>query len=336
MTAFQKLKENKLFRYITNATFVGLFLTVVISTFQIFQANEHTNHLSESLTRLENIEKSVTTHFLGSFPEYINEINNLLEAFQQSNTDMSKDTIIIFEDVLYYGIRSSPNEFIKMNKLLLSLADCGCHIVIAYYAPERNPIFKIMVQDELIAPTFYAEMNEAIESNRSERETYWEKYFDYTRKATSESMKAYEQKVYAMRQRIYSDLLPTTTPLDKEMIDLCHELDSIKTFYMGDSKKDVMSITFKDFVEMYKSMDLQIKKHYTRNERSNFIELIELKEFLTMSCWLVRDKAILAFPSKYSSQEIGFSSQDNAFVDYIHTMLVGVRSAAKKDEKGSN
>ena len=97
-----------------------------------------------------------------------------------------------------------------------------------------------------------------------------------------------------------------------------------------------MSITFKDFVEMYKSMDLQIKKHYTRNERSNFIELIELKEFLTMSCWLVRDKAILAFPSKYSSQEIGFSSQDNAFVDYIHTMLVGVRSAAKKDEKGSN
>ena len=111
MTAFQKLKENKLFRYITNATFVGLFLTVVISTFQIFQANEHTNHLSESLTRLENIEKSVTTHFLGSFPEYINEINNLLEAFQQSNIDMSKDTIIIFEDVLYYGIRSSPNEF---------------------------------------------------------------------------------------------------------------------------------------------------------------------------------------------------------------------------------
>ena len=64
-------------------------------------------------------------------------------------------------------------------------------------------------------------------------------------------------------------------------------------------------------------------------------DLIELKEFLTMSCWLVRDKAILAFPSKYSSEEIGFSSQDKAFVDYIHTMLVGVRSAAKKDEKGS-
>ena len=68
MIPFHKLKENKFFRYITNATFVGLFLTVIISTFQIFQANEHTKHLSESLTRLENIEKSVTTHFLGSFP----------------------------------------------------------------------------------------------------------------------------------------------------------------------------------------------------------------------------------------------------------------------------
>ena len=51
-----------------------------------------------------------------------------------------------------------------------------------------------------------------------------------------------------------------------------------------------------------------------------------MNEYLTMSCWLVRDKTVLAFPSKYATEEIGFISQDKAFVDYIHTMLVGVRS----------
>jgi hypothetical protein len=331
MKMFKKIKENKIFGYITNATFVGLIISVAIATFQIKQANDHSKSLAESLERIENVEKSVTTHFLGAFPEYISEINRLLEDYQHTYTDLSKDTIVIFEDVLYYGIRSSPNEFIKMNKLLLGLADEGCHIVIAYYAPERNPIFKLMVQDELIAPIFYAEMNEKMSEDRNLRDTYREEYFDRSRKATEESRLRYEKKVADMRTTLFSELLPNVTPLDKEIRDLCRELDSIKHFYMGDAKKDVMSITFNDFAEMYKSMDLQIKKHYVRNERTNFIELIELREFLTMSCWLVRGKAILAFPSKYSSEEIGFSSQDNAFVEYIETMLNGVRSSTSKE-----
>lgn len=327
MKVFRKIKENKIFGYITNATFVGLIISVAIATFQIKQANDHSKSLAESLERIEHVEQSVTTRFLGSFPGYIEKINYLLEEYQHTYTDFSKDTIIIFEDVLYYGIRSSSEEFIKMNKLLLGLADEGCHIVIAYYAPERKFPFEMMVSDELIDPIYYLEMKEKIFAANNKRDTYEEEYFDRSRRTSAKHTKLYNEKVQAFRKELFSDKLPNITPLDREIRDLCRELDSIKHYYMGDAKKDVMSITFNDFAEMYMSMDLQIKKHYVRNERSNFIELIELREFLTMSCWLVRDKAILAFPSKYSSDEIGFSSQDDAFVKYIKTMLNGVRSS---------
>ena len=70
-----------------------------------------------------------------------------------------------------------------------------------------------------------------------------------------------------------------------------------------------------------------IVKHYTKYG----FNLVPLDEYLTMSCWMVREenhkgvKTVLAFPSKYSSDEIGFYSQDEAFSKYIGTMLEGVR-----------
>ena len=64
------------------------------------------------------------------------------------------------------------------------------------------------------------------------------------------------------------------------------------------------------------------------------IELIPLQESLLMSCWMAdingKEHAIFAFPSKYSTEEIGFMSQDVAFADYIHKMLRGVRSNMEK------
>lgn len=338
MELFEEPKGKKRWHYLKDTAMIGLLITVAISTFQIYQASRQTKQLSTSLQYLDNVEKALTTHFLGAFPGYISEINNLLQSFKENNSSYQNDTIVIFEDVLHYGIMSSTGEFIKMNKLLLELAEGGCHIVIAYYDPNpgRSVIFKRMVEDELISPTNLALMRDEIslnwKENRDKIDTFREKYFDLSRKHSSETIKAYEEKVSSYRQSIYSDNLPTKTSLDKEMATLCMELDSVKQYYMGDSKRDVMSITFNDFVNMYRSFDILLKKHYMRNERSNFIELIEMNEYMPMSCWLVRDKAILAFPSKYSSDEMGFESQDNAFVDYIHTMLFGVRSMNKNKD----
>ena len=311
-------------------------MTITISTIQIFQATRQAKQLTTSLQYLDNVEKALTTHFLGAFPGYLSEINNLLQSYQE-RTDLShNDTIVIFEDVLYYGIRSSPEEFIQMNRLLLELADQGCHIVIAYYNPGKHSlVFNMMIQDELITPTYLSQMRKEMSSNwvenRDKIEDFREKYFDLSRKQSPDARKIFEEKVNSYRKKMPTDRFSSNTPLDKEMVSLCMELDSIKQYYMGDSKRDIMSITFKDFSNMYRSFDLQLKQHFLRNERANFIELIEMSEYLTMSCWLVKDKAILAFPSKYATEEIGFESQDNAFVSYIQTMLAGVRANSRNN-----
>lgn len=78
--------------------------------------------------------------------------------------------------------------------------------------------------------------------------------------------------------------------------------------------------------------------------KENSIELVTLNEYLTMSCWLVKpahknrsSSANLAFPSKYSNDEIGFYSQDEFFAEYITTILQGVRGDVDKDkERRSN
>ena len=69
-----------------------------------------------------------------------------------------------------------------------------------------------------------------------------------------------------------------------------------------------------------------------------------LNDYLTMSCWLIKPankrhsvKSILAFPAKYSSDEIGFYSQDELFSEYITTILQGVRGELNEEkERPSN
>lgn len=80
-------------------------------------------------------------------------------------------------------------------------------------------------------------------------------------------------------------------------------------------------ITFFDFENMFVEITKEIELLY-----SNYgFECIPLNDNLIMSCWMSGDKMIFAFPSKYNTDEIGFSSQDPAFSKYIRTMLDGVR-----------
>lgn len=104
---------------------------------------------------------------------------------------------------------------------------------------------------------------------------------------------------------------------------MCKEIQKIKEKYL---KKDINKISFNDFEMMDREISMVIAEAYKiRN-----INLVPLDEYLTMSCWMIKYgntsgiKAVLAFPSKYSSDEIGFYSQDEAFSRYISTMLNGL------------
>jgi hypothetical protein len=96
-------------------------------------------------------------------------------------------------------------------------------------------------------------------------------------------------------------------------------LDEIKRKNIG---KPIQTITFYDFYKMYRDMSKELIDVFEKHN----IELIGVNEINVMNCWLNDDKAVLAFPSKYATDEIGFFTQDIVFSEYIYTMLEGVRN----------
>ena len=339
-----KWKETK--AYILLSTFiksaaVGLLFAVICFVYDVYHDSEQDKQLDQSIEKLASIEQSLSTRYLGIFPEYISEIEELF-----NNLDPA-DTIVIFEDVLYYGIKSRPKEFCELNNKLFEHALNGGSITIAYYdiaKAEHTPawinIFHKMIMESRIDSKYHAVINESrtkeIMMRREEGRimdrnelnildsTLCETYFCATRDDDFQKFKkdvdAYLSKTLVNNER------QNPTGAEKISHKMCVEIDSIKQYYLGNGKETV-DIHFSDYEEMYRQMSEIILKYYTKYG----IDMVPLDEYLTMSCWMVRKgnrkgvETVLAFPSKYSTDEIGFYSQDEAFSRYIGTMLEGVR-----------
>ena len=320
---------------------VGMLFAVLCFAYDVYNDQEQDKKLEESVAKLAKIEQSLSTRYLGIFPEYISEIGNLFDRIDPA------DTIIIFEDVLYYGIKSRPVEFRKFNEQLIQHALSGGHITIAYYDVEKDPtkptsanIFHKMIIESRINEKYINVMDEERRAEfRKLRQNQQlskpgataaidsmlcEKYFAMTRRDNPAKFKK-DIEVYLSDELIKgSEITATTTAYEHIVHELCMEIDAVKHFYLD---KEPNSITFADYEKMYREMGQKIVDYYVKNG----IHLVPLDEYLTMSCWLVKSghnnngiKAILAFPSKYSTDEIGFYSQDEAFATYITTMLNGV------------
>ena len=323
-TAFKKSFVYRIVQFIISSAAVSLLITLIIFAVEQKEDAERTESMISNLEAISDdlmaVQNSVATRYLGVFPDYLNEVNNLLEQ------KMPKDSIVIFEDVLYYGILSDPEAFINMNRMLLSHADEGGHVTIAYYNPD-GMIFHRMVRESRISPEYFVPMDverdSLIRMNRRMRsdEEICEKYFALTRQkdpvAFERNVKKYLAPLY--RTSSYDD------ELSHELDSLLHGLDSVKTAYLGG--KPVETVTFMDYESMYKGMTRLLEQTYL----SHGVELIPLNEYLTMTCWLVSGQAVLAFPSKYATEEIGFYSKDPAFGKYINTMLDGVRGYYRKE-----
>ena len=138
---------NKLKLILDSATF-ALVLSVA---FFLYEMTKNSMESKEVIGELVSIKNSLTTRYMGVFPEYISSINNLLgEAVDHQKKFDTRDSVVIFQDVLYYGIRSDVHGFKKMMNNLLTLSHYGCHITIAYYDPDATP-FKNMIRDKMIS-----------------------------------------------------------------------------------------------------------------------------------------------------------------------------------------
>lgn len=349
---WERLKQMRGFELLSafiKSAAVGMLFAVFCFVYDVYQGSEQDKQLQKSIDKLANIEQSLSTRYLGIFPEYISEISLLFENLEPA------DTVIIFEDVLYYGIKSRPKEFCIMNDKLFEHALKNGSITVVHYNVEHsdqrpvwNEIFHKMIVESRINAKYIPEMDEERRSEmrrlreenpRMDRSvwveldsTLCEKYFAMTRDDNPEKFNK-DVAVY-----LDKGLIPVASPdrpftmAENITYQMCLEIDSVKEHYIGNNKP-CEEILFADYEKMYRGMSNVIIKYYKRYG----IEMIPLDEYLTMSCWMSQKgnrkevKTVLAFPSKYSTDEIGFYSQDEAFSQYITTMLEGVKQSIRNN-----
>lgn len=331
-----KTKGYELLSAFVKSAAVGMLFAIFCFGYDVYQDNAQDRQLQESIDKLARIEQSLSTRYLGIFPEYIPEISGLFEDLEPA------DTVVIFEDVLYYGIKSRPTEFCHLNNELFAHSLRGGSITVAYYnvnGSRSMGIFHKMIIESRIGMKYIPEMNATRrEESRILRETHpeldfatvmrmtdsiqCEKYFAMTRDDNPEKFKK-DVDVYLDKALIPVSDSPFSMA-EHITYQMCVEIDSVKQHYLG---KPYDQISFYDYEEMYRDISNVIIRYYTING----FELVPLDEYLTMSCWMAQRgtrkevKTVLAFPSKYSTDEIGFYSQDEAFSKYISMMLDGVR-----------
>lgn len=322
MSNFKQSKIYKVYQFLVSSAAVSFLVSVVVFVYGQIQDAQSTAELVDNLQDLSDdlldVQNSVSTRYLGIFPDYLTEVNGLLSE------RTPKDTVVIFEDVLYYGVLSKPESFIRMNHMLLSHADGGGKITIAYYGVAGRT-FHRMIREQRINPAFFGELDREMDSlRRIERRHFsdsalCEKYFSKTRELDPAAFARNVDKYLAP----LSGKVEFDDKIGDELERMYARMDSVKTHYLNKPKDKVR---FSDYENMYKGMSKLLIEEY----ESHGIELIPMDEYLVMSCWLVANKAVLAFPSKYATDEIGFYSQDPAFGKYIKTMLKGVKGYYRK------
>ena len=379
-------KFGKFFTLISNSASFALFLSILFFSYESIENSKETEEVTQNLVGIQesldplvgslaDIESSLSTRYLGIFPEYIGNINNLLAEAKSANVNSHiNDTVIIFEDVLHYGVLSDPAGFKKLMRNLLDLSMNGCQVTIVHYNPNGMQ-FKQMVTDELISTDVQLTYrNERRALSQLARDTasfqHWmskegdiiEKYFgesydlenEADQKLVMDIIRGGNGKRFSVEQlgnymleynfaankvanrekfeksldKILNNKLAVDTisndRVECKVNTLCKSLDSLKLHYMNKPLEDVR---YSDYFDLYTQMTAAIAQTL---DVSPTIEIIPIDESIMMCCWMIdidgNQKAIFAFPSKYSTDEIGFISKDAAIIKYINTMLKGVKN----------
>ena len=361
-----KFKRTRFYRIanaLASSVFIGFVITILFFAFEMYFGHKQFN---ETADRLDNISRSLSTRCLGKFPGYIAEINEIFSNLQAG------DTVIIFEDVLYYGIKSDPVGFCKLQQHLLNHSRQGGKVIVAYYdnhvknanLPWQTTFHRMIIESRIATkylPLIPAERHKRLEklAEQNQPQTHVNsqeriKMFAYIDSCvTEEFFRLTCDNDHETAQQVvdgyitFTDVIKkdesTTVLQDAVINNLCNAIDSIMRQYLVKSvdkkKKNIDDIHFADYEKMYSDITDCIAECYTYHR----IELLPLNEYLTMSCWLIKPanksrsvETILAFPSKYSSEEIGFYSQDELFSEYITTILNGVHGDMNSAERKSS
>lgn len=398
---FDKIRQYNFFRvvkFITESAVFAIFLSLILFGVETFNNMKESSELSQSMQGLSqnllSIQNSLSTRYLGEFPNFLPNINQLYKDASAG------DSIVVFEDVLFYGMISGPKEFYEASLKLFDLAANGSPVLISYYIPE-GIAFNFMLQEMLLSPEYYKNyrntlklfhkrralykqrrrvvidscvnnsmtkfetdkqltlllddcfgdiVDKAVLSKQKERMLakpqqqvdgdgdmsaqrddgeqirlmYLEKYFAKTRDANPSAFTELVSKYRTPTVR--AELADAPTRIQKETEEMCQKMDSIRLECLGNENEPVTNIKFSDFKKMFIGMTNVMVEMYRRYPS---IKLVPIDDFISIRCWFVSGKAesgqaIMAFPSRYSSSEIGFFTTDETTKNYIRTMQRGI------------
>lgn len=397
-----KIREKRfghILKIISNSAAFALLLSLILFGIEMFSGIQESKEVTENLLKIQN---SLSTRYLGQFPEFLTDINQLYIGASHG------DSIVILEDVLYYGLVSNPHKFYVSCLNLLDLAEHGCPIMISYYRPNTlaynmtvqewllsaecyknyrdtlmlfnrrnfeyrqnrkkvldegldnnvprekveqrlfnlmNESFGDIVDPQLLVMQQKYMQNKAEEWDNEKEQSLWttkddreminsillERYFSKTRSLDRQKFKDMVAKYRncSLKNDDFNqdDVRPTVSyRVKKDVEKLCLRLDSVRNRYIGDMSKSVDDIKYEDFKNMFIAMSQIIENTYRQYPS---ISLLSIGEFLSVRSWLVSspndgDKAIMAFPSRYSSSEIGFYTIDGTTSEYVKTMQKGI------------
>ncbi|MDR0939290.1 MAG: hypothetical protein LBN29_08065 [Mediterranea sp.] len=322
-----KLKKSKVLgvgKFLLTSAPFALLLSIAFFWFEMYKNDKESDQM---ISELRQIEQSLSTRNIGIFPDYLEEINTLFDgALNTTGNKADADTIVIFEDVLFYGAFYNGKAFKEMVLKLTELSSKGVKIVIAFYenrgrSPAKTRMFREVVQESwmqqsdlmLMAQERTQELERLREEGRRQRgvnnyqlvdSTLSEKYFARYRDNNRDE---FEKRIKKILVPLYND--------DRRVFQT---IDQIKRDALGKPTKE---LRFHDFYTAYHQITETLRLYY---EQIN-VDLIPLTSYLTMSCWSTGKEVLFAFPGRFAADEIGFISHDEAILRYINTMLEGAR-----------
>ena len=330
-------KANKFLTFIGNSAPFALLLSIILFGVEFIKNDNEfdktINDLQTIKISLKEVEQSLSTRYIGIFPDYLGEINKLLTESLESPKEISK--IIIIEDVLFYGAFYNKFEFKKMIQQITEFSNKpGNEVIIACYDNNnkewrKRRMFREVVQFSWMRdsdlPSFRQEIYkmadslQKVENAKSNRPGYY-----YRRISDSIISEKYFARYRDIEREEFSkrlnDILTSFYNEEEKDYQFFDDFDKIKDACIN---KPVNTITYYDFYTMYNEVTEKMKDFLPNHK----IKIIQVDDYLTMSCWSNGKKALFALPGRYSAEEIGFITHDKAILDYIDVMLQGISSS---------
>ncbi|MBR5433892.1 MAG: hypothetical protein IK117_05610 [Bacteroidales bacterium] len=316
----------------------ALLLSIIFFWYQTYSNEKDVNGL---LSNLRQIESSLSTRNIGIYPDYLIYINQFvlsdkgetnMEANLREVASKGKEKYVIFEDMLLYG--AFTKDTTSFQEMVVSMKNKDSRSVsLVYYkvgGVMRESNYYRNIRERWIPREYmtdiYMERKNVFSKRRirgvdsiayvtdSLYDVFFKKYWD-------EHLDELKVKIEPMKKHhFYSE---------KYALPVFEQMDAVKDRHIG--KKKIKDIKYTDIQIVYDSCSLILEKYY----ETCGVNLIPVRNTISMNAWSNGSTAIFAFPSQYGASEIGFISHDEAILNYIEGMLQGILTA-QKEEKMEN